>query len=50
MSWFLLARTILPVFTSFAHAVELVQQYQLNYTHEHAQNNEARAEESLAVG
>lgn len=37
-------------FTSSSHTIEVVQRYQLNHSHENAQRNEARAEDSLAIG
>ncbi len=32
-----------------SHAVEVIQRYQLNHSHENAEHNEARAEDSLAI-
>lgn len=43
-------RTVLPACTSSGRAIEVVQRYQLNHSHENANHNEARAENPLAVG
>jgi hypothetical protein len=40
---------ILPAFTSFARAIEVVQRYQLNDSHDGAEHNEARAEDPLTA-
>lgn len=36
-------------YSSFASAIEVVQRYQLNHSHDGAEHNEARAEDSLAI-
>lgn len=42
-------RTFLPACTSSMHTIEVIQRYQLNHSHDGAEHNEARAEDSLAI-
>lgn len=38
-----------PLLISYVLAIEVVQHYQLNHSHDGAEHNEARAEDSLAT-